>query len=385
MSRILISGGGIAGLALAWWLERGGHEVVVIERASHFEALGHYITLKSGGVAVVREMGLLEACRASAVDLSMVQLQTASGRILHTRDFAELDATLGGFVPFRRADLHSALFDAVRDHVEIRYGEQLSAVRQSGDQIKVELISGAHESFTALVGADGIHSRTRRLVFGDGFERPMQGHYLALTASVRHHMQAGIAHVFLGRGQVVILFPAAADSVSALVYYGDDHRLPAQRDALSLRRFLLDTYADFAPEVLETFQALDADSFVFMDRVAQVRLPHIVNGRVALVGDAAHCPTFLSGMGSSLALQGARMLAQHMNGASANMPQALVRYEHDVRSLAEAYQASGARMRPYFLDRSSHVALLRNTVLRYTPKWIMRRSMQRFYQVEKSD
>lgn len=385
MARILISGGGIAGLALAWWLERAGQQVVVIDRATAFEPLGHYITLKSQGVAVVREMGLLQACRASVVDLDRVHLQTAAGRPLLERGFEELDHTLGGFLPFRRADLHGALFSAVRDRVDIRYGDQLRAISQRGDRVDVDFLSGRQDSFDLLVGADGVHSRTRQLVFGDGHERPLGGLYLALTVRFPHGMQAGVAQVYLGRGQVVILFPTAADTASALVYYGDGGPLPEGHDALSLRRFLLDNYQDFAPEVRRTFGALDAGSFVFMDRVVQVHMPAITQGRVALVGDAAHCPTFLSGMGSSLALQGARQLGQCIADNGTPLPQALARYERQIRPIAQGYLNGGARMRPFFLDRRRHYTLLRDSVLQFTPEWVMRRAMQRFYQAEGLD
>jgi 2-polyprenyl-6-methoxyphenol hydroxylase-like FAD-dependent oxidoreductase len=382
MNRILVSGGGIAGLALAWWLERAGQQVVVIDRATAFDPLGHYITLKSQGVAIVREMGLLDACRASEVDLSAVRLQTAAGRPLLERGFDELDSTLGGFVPFRRADLHGALFNAVRSRVEIRYGEQLRMVRQAADRVDVEFLSGTSESFDLLIGADGVHSQTRRLVFGEGFERPLGGLYLALTVNFPHGMEDGLAKVFLGRGQVVILFPTAVDTASALVYYGEGGPMPEGQDSLSIRRFLQDNHADFAPEVRRAFTALDADSFVFTGQVTQVRMPAITRGRIALVGDAAHCPTFLSGMGSSLALQGARQLGRCIAGSPRDLPRALACYEQEIRPVARGYLDSGARMRPFFLDRRRRYALLRDSVLRFTPEWMMRRSMQRFYQAE---
>src|SRR5215510_14400517 len=161
--RALISGGGIAGLSLGFWLERIGIEPLVIERAPRFEALGHYIALKGNGVEVMRQMGLESACRAREVQFERSLMLTSTGRLLRKGSRDEFDHNLGGYILFRRADLQATLFEAVRDKLEIRYATELVSLRDQGEQVDVEFSAGNSESFDFVIGADGIHSRTRRL------------------------------------------------------------------------------------------------------------------------------------------------------------------------------------------------------------------------------
>jgi 2-polyprenyl-6-methoxyphenol hydroxylase-like FAD-dependent oxidoreductase len=380
--RALISGGGIAGLALGFWLERIGIEPVVIERASRFEALGHYIALKGNGVAVIRHMGLEPACRAREVPFERSMMLTSTGRLLRMGGRDEFDHNLGGYILFRRADLQASLFEAVRDKFEIRYGTQLVAIRDQGVQVDVELSTGNSESFDFVLGADGIHSRTRKLVFGDGFIEPLGGHYIALTMDVAHGLPPNQIRSYFGRGQSVHVFLTSPSRVSLVVYHGDGAVQLAGKDSGAVKVFLLEAYSDFAPEVLSIFQAIDERAFVFVDAIAQVRMPSIVKGRVALLGDAAHCPTFMSGMGSSLALQGAQALALHLEQQRDDPVHALRSYQATITPIAERYQASALEMRPMLLDRRPWLAWARNAGLRLTPEWLMERKTRQFYHAE---
>ncbi len=380
--RALISGGGIAGLALGFWLERIGIEPVVIERAPRFEALGHYIALKGNGVDVIRQMGLESACRAREVRFERSMMLTSTGRLLRMGSRDEFDDNLGGYILFRRADLQASLFEAVREKLEIRYGTQLVALHDQGERVDVELSAGNSETFDFVFGADGIHSHTRQLVFGDGFIEPLGGHYIALTVDVAHGLPANQVRSYFGRGQSVHLFLTSPDRVSLVVYHGAGGVTLAGKDIGSVKAFLLDAYKDFAPEVLGVFNALDERAFVFVDAIGQVRMPSIVTGRIALLGDAAHCPTFMSGMGSSLALQGARALAVHLEHQMDEPVRALQSYQAAILPIAERYQASALEMRPMLLDRRPWLSWARNAGLRLTPEWLMERKTRQFYHAE---
>lgn len=357
-------------------------EPVIIERASRFEALGHYIALKGNGVEVIRQMGLESACRAREVRFERSMMLTATGRLLRVGSQAEFDQNLGGYILFRRADLQATLFEAVRDKLEIRYSTELVSLRDQGAQIEVELSVGTSESFDFVIGADGIHSRTRRLVFGDGFIEPLGGHYIALTVDFAHGLPANQVRSYFGSGQSVHMFLTSPDHMSTVVYHGAGGAQLAGKDSGSVKAFLLDAYNDFAPEVRAVFNAIDERAFVFVDAIGQVRMPSIVKGRVALIGDAAHCPTFMSGMGSSLALQGAQALAVHLEHQRDDPARALRSYQAAILPIAERYQASALEMRPMLLDRRPWLAWARNAALKLTPDWLMERKTRQFYQAE---
>jgi 2-polyprenyl-6-methoxyphenol hydroxylase-like FAD-dependent oxidoreductase len=174
--KVIVSGAGVAGLALSHWLARLGATAVVVDRAPRFQALGHYISLKGNGVEMVRRMGILAACEARAASIDEVHFYTAARQSLRSERTAALAKALGGYILFRRSDLQAALYELVRERADIRFGTQIEQVRLAADEVEVRLSDGRTERADLLVGADGIHSHVRGFVFGGGFERPLGGY-----------------------------------------------------------------------------------------------------------------------------------------------------------------------------------------------------------------
>jgi 2-polyprenyl-6-methoxyphenol hydroxylase-like FAD-dependent oxidoreductase len=307
---------------------------------------------------------------------------TATGKLLRMGSRAEFDQNLGGYILFLRADLQAVLFEAVQAKLEIRYGTEIVDGHDQGAQVEVELSTGKKETFDFVFGADGIHSRTRHLVFGEGHVQPLGGHYIALAVDFKHGLPANNVRSYFGRGQSVHLFLTSPNRVSAVVYHGDGGMKIAGKDSGSVKAFLLDAYSGCAPEVCALFDALDEQAFVFVDVIGQVRMPSIVKGRIALLGDAAHCPTFMSGMGSSLALQGARALASHLEQRPDDPARALLSYQAAIAPIAKRYQANALGMRSVLLNRQPWVEWGRNVALRLTPDWLMDRQTRQFYHAE---
>jgi 2-polyprenyl-6-methoxyphenol hydroxylase-like FAD-dependent oxidoreductase len=315
------------------------------------------------------------------VSLRELRAHTADGRLLRTVDASLLAQNIDGAIFFRRSDLHAALYEAVRGETELRFGQEVSAVRELGESVEVDLASGT-EHFDLFIGADGVHSKMRRELFGEAGWRPMGGRYIALTVECDHGLPVGVVSVYFGRGQAVALLPPTAASLSAIVYHGAGGLQPSSREAAALGSFLRAAYAQFAPEVRRTFAALDERAYVYCDDIAMVQAPAIARGRVALLGDAAHCPTFMSGMGSSLALQGARVLSLALRAHPQDVPAALAAYERAITPIARGYQASADKARHAFLNRNPLVKGARDALLRWTPGWLFSRSAQGFYHVD---
>lgn len=378
--RILISGGGIAGLASAFWLGRRGVDLLIIEKAARFEPLGHFIALKAKGVEVIREMGLLDVCRKREASIRRIRYLTSSGKLLREADPADYEKTLGGYIFFRRADLHLALYEALEGKVEIRYGTEVENVLGSGEGVTVSLSGGRVESADLLLGADGVHSRTRRLVFGEGYERPIGGRYIALTVDGTHRLEPGCLSVFLGWGQQVALGAVSPRSVSGIVYHGDGGLEPRGKTNSEIKSFLIEAYAKFPRDVCDFFEAIDEGSFIFTDTINMVRMPSLVSGRVALIGDAGYCPTFMSGMGSALALQGARTFADSLGRSPDDVSDALAEYERSIVPIARGFQQNALKAKPVILGRNALPNLLRNAVVRFVPGSFLRKRARRFYQ-----
>lgn len=205
--KVIVSGAGIAGLSLAYWLDRIRATTLVVERAPRFQALGHYITLKGNGVEMVRRMGIYQACEARSAPIEETRFYTMHGKLLRSERMAALNKILGGYILFRRADLQAALYELVRDGADMRFRTQITEARLSKNGVEVVLSDGSTERGDVLVGADGIHSHVRGLVFGDGFKRPLGGYYIAATQKLRHGLPLA-THSYSGVGRMVTSFPS---------------------------------------------------------------------------------------------------------------------------------------------------------------------------------
>jgi 2-polyprenyl-6-methoxyphenol hydroxylase-like FAD-dependent oxidoreductase len=165
-----------------------------------------------------------------------------------------------------------------------------------------------------------------------------------------------------------------------MIYHGDGGLpMPDGRDQPAMRRFLSEAYGDFPEHVRAAFSRLNEETFVYRDTIARVEMPSIVKGRVALMGDAAHCPTFMSGMGSSLALQGAHALAVALSRHEADIHAALVAYEKVIAPIAAQYQKSALLMRPFLLSRNSMLSAVRDATMRLVPNWVLEIETRRYY------
>ena len=377
--KVIISGAGVAGLALAHWLDRIGASSVTVEKAPEFRPVGHYVSLKGNGVEMVRRMGILERCEARAAPLEELRMYTADGRFVRSEHTAALAKALGGYILFRRADLQDTLYDLVRDRADIRFGVHIEQIDTTVDGVAARLSDGTVEHADLVVGADGIHSHVRGLVFGQGFEKPLGGHYISTTQKLDHGLPP-ITHSYLSIGKMVTLYPVAPDTVSAVAYVGAAEGTPPRE---GIREYLLDTCADFPDPVLHVLEAITPDDFVYSDVIAQVEMPHITGNRCALVGDAGHCPTFLSGMGSSLALQDAHVLAGNLARSPHDLPAALAGYEAAMSPVALRYRDNARGAHALFLTPNRIRARLRNLGLRLAPGRVFEQGARRFIDAER--
>jgi 2-polyprenyl-6-methoxyphenol hydroxylase-like FAD-dependent oxidoreductase len=343
---ILISGAGVAGLALALNLGTRGHRVVVVERASHLRVNGSPIDVRGEAIRVAEAMGLLAPIRRHRVRMTEEVVWVDSDDVAVARTPADQISDSDDDIEIAREDLTRILARALSPDTTIRFRDSVDAITDDaitdgGDGVEVHFTSGAREHFDLVLGADGLHSAVRRLTFGPEHDYLRHlGLYVALTDlpgenhSVRRspmynfpdHL-AGIAR-YNGRALGVLLFR------TGLIDY-DHHDVDAQKkigaDAFG------DTTSWKVPQLLD---AVRDDSEFYFDSVSQIHMPTWHEGRVALVGDAAHCASLLSGRGTSLALTGAYILAEELTHGSDDLATAFERYEARQRPYVELAQNS---------------------------------------------
>jgi 2-polyprenyl-6-methoxyphenol hydroxylase-like FAD-dependent oxidoreductase len=339
---VLISGAGISGPALAYWLHRSGWAVTVVEKAGAPRDGGYPIDIRGTATEVVRRMGVLPRLREAHIDARRVTFLDAGGRqVASLAPHAVAGGAEGQDLEVRRGDLTAMLYALVRDDVEFLFDDSIGTLGQSGQGVDVTFRSGQRRTFDLVVGADGTHSRTRESVFGpeERFHHYL-GYCFALFTMPNTFGLSREVVLWNTPGKAAALYAVADDA--GLHAFLNFHRPCPPADALrspgAQRELVAAAFADAGWEVPGMVDAMrDADD-LFFDTAGQIRMPRWSDGRIALVGDAAYAPSFLTGQGTSLALAGAYTLA-HALATNRDHAVAFAVYERGMRAFVTMNQA----------------------------------------------
>jgi 2-polyprenyl-6-methoxyphenol hydroxylase-like FAD-dependent oxidoreductase len=319
--KILISGGGIAGNALAFWLSKLGHNVTVIEWYPSLRATGLQLDLRGHGIEVMKRMGLEEAFRSKKAPEQGVQLVDKTGK---RRAYFPANKSGKGLQDFTtdweimRGDLCQIIHDATKDRTSYIFGTSVESLEEKNDAIEVRFADGKAESYDLLVGADGQGSRIRKMLLGsDAVDKviPLGGYvgYLRIPRAVQEGEEEYIATWYLATNSRFIMtrrhseheMQAYLICTADAKQINEAYRQGADKEKKAFAEFFHG--AGWRTE--ELLEALKGSDDFYCERVAFVKMDSWSRGRVALVGDAAYCPSVMTGMGTTSALVGAYILA----------------------------------------------------------------------------
>ncbi|GAA2465075.1 FAD-dependent monooxygenase [Streptomyces sp. SID6137] len=340
--RVLISGASIAGPALAHWLDHYGFEVTVVEKAPTVRGGGYAIDIRGTAREAVDRMGLLPRLRAAHVDTQRITFIDAAGETVGSLAPEQMTGGAAGLdLEVRRGDLADALYTPLRDRVEFLFEDSIATLDDDGDAVHVVFDSGAHRSFDLVIGADGLHSNTRRLVFGP--EEPFHRYLGHVFAGFTLPNEFGLVHEAAiwnepGRSAVLYAHEPSDRLHGFLTFTRETPPFEAFRDPRAQRDLAADRFPEQVWHLPRLVTAMREADDLFFDIVSQIHLPTWSHGRVALAGDAAHATSFLSGQGSSVALVGAYILAGEL-ATHAGHQEAFAAYERRLRPFAERNQA----------------------------------------------
>jgi len=359
--RVAINGIGVAGPTLAYWLRQYGHEPVLFEKAPALRTGGYLIDFWGLGYEIADQMGLLPILHEHCYLMRRLSMVDSKGR-----EEAGLDATQmrnmlqGRFISIARADLSAALFRACAD-IPAHFGVHITAIEQNKDSVIATLSNGREERFDLVVGADGLHSQVRDLVFGPEaqFEKPLGCYVAALRIPGYPHRdeltyvshtvpKLQVGRVALRNGETLILLICRAELIGGIP--------PREQEKKALRR----AFGDMRWEVPEILDGMDkADDFYF-DRISQIHLPYWSCGRIGLLGDAAACVSLLAGEGTGLAMIEAYVLAGELHRADGDFARAFTAYEARLRSFVTTKQRSALRFLNFFAPETAFALKWRN-------------------------
>ncbi|HEX3817289.1 MAG TPA: FAD-binding domain [Chthoniobacterales bacterium] len=368
MSRltILISGAGIAGSTLAYWLRRCGFEPVIVERAPEFRSGGYMIDFWGLGFEVADRMGLVRRLQEVGYQIERIQFVDEKNNLRSELNGDVFRRALGQrFVSLPRGDLARAIFDLVADNTEVIYDDSISALHEAADGVQVNFTRRAPRKFDLVVGCDGLHSAVRTAAFGAEakFEKYL-GYCTAsfLTADYpRRNEHAYFSYAAPGRQ---ISRYALRDGRTAFFIVFAQPESPNEKPP-DARRLLHKTFRhDRWIELPEILRRLDRCDDLYFDAVSQIGMPSWSRGRCVLVGDAAFCPSLLAGEGASFAMAGAYILAGELQRAGGDYAQAFAAYEKRFRPFIERKQRSAAQFATSFAPRTRFGLFVRDQVLR---------------------
>lgn len=354
---VLVSGAGIAGPALAFWLSKNGYRVVVVEVAPGIRPGGQTVDLRGAGGDVVERMGLIPQMHANALEQPGVAWVRSDGSRRAEMPVTAFDGNgLVSKLEILRGDLVDVLYQATKDSVEYRFNTRISKLDQGDDGVDVTLADGTQLHADLVIGADGPHSAVRAMVFGpeEEFVKPLGG-YNAWFSAPDHVGLDGWYLMYLAPGGLNASMRSTHDPAitKAGLAFQSEPIAYDRHDLDQQRQILVDRFAGAGWQCDALLAAAQvADDFYF-DSFLQVHMPGWTSGRVALVGDAGYCASPLSGMGTSLALVGAYLLAGELGPADSL----------DAQRIQAALKGYQTKMRPY-VNKCQDIP---NRVERYAP------------------
>ncbi len=343
--KILISGGGIGGLTLAYFLEKYGFSPVVIDSAHEFKRRGYLLALNEQiGQKVAEKMGILSTLKELEVPLTHNAMYDTSGKELLGFDLDPKTLNQRVGLMLNRADLHLSLFNAVKNDVEFRMNQEITAITQSENGAEVTFPNGKKEMFDLVVGADGIHSKTRELTFGKGFETHMGYAYFAFMTSNLEMAKTLKEHdlkIIRGNGFTIAYHRLKNDEIGSYVFHKEkvlEHVAPSDR-----RDYVLKKYGKYDKNFNAVLEGMNKDEYIFHDGFTQIIMPAWYKDRVCLIGDAAFCPTPASGVGASMAMAAAYIVAKNLSKTE-DYKKAFSDYDGYMRPYINKAQSTAARM-----------------------------------------
>lgn len=346
-ARILISGASVAGLTLAYWLRAYGFEPTVIERANGLRPGGQAIDVRGVGLDVARQMGVLPEIQKHNTNMRGMSFVDADGAELWR---SESETLTGGVidnpdVEILRDDLCAVLYDTARRGATFRFDDSISGIEQRLDEVRVSFEHAGPETFDLVIGADGLHSNVRKLVFGPEVEFLHDlGTYIAVFTTENF---LGLDHwqVFYRTQDAMAGLYSARDNTEARAILGfvSEALEYDYRDAGQHREILQDYFGGHGWETPRLLTEMwKAPDFHF-DSAGQVWMERWSDDRVTLLGDAGYCGSPLSGQGTTVAMVGAYVLAGELAAADGDHRAAFAAYEHELRPFVELNQHYGIR------------------------------------------
>ncbi|MET0790095.1 MAG: FAD-dependent monooxygenase [Polyangiaceae bacterium] len=343
--KVLVSGASFAGLSTAYWMNKLGYQVTVVETASALRTGGTAVNIEGRTIGVAERMGILEPIRANRLNLERWEYKNAADVTEGSMQMRqEGEPPPDDELEVERNTLLSLLFDLVKNDVEFKFSDSVTALSETSNEIQATFRDGSQRSFELVFGCDGSHSTVRKLCFGGEAEYThFLEQYFSITIVEKSLIRPNTAQIFNVPGKGIML-NAYKDKTDIVFCFVSEKEISYDyRDEAQQRRIVLEQFAGLGWRTPELLEEIDHSNSFYFDKLCQVKMPSWSKGRVALVGDAAYCASPAAGKGGSLALDGAAALADAFQKYPGDFARAFQEYERSFRPFIEEVQAEAVR------------------------------------------
>ena len=361
--KALIQGAGISGLACARVLDERGWDVTIVEAATAPRTGGYMIDFWGIGYRVTRKMGIEAAIRDAGYDVGSVRSLGPDGAARAELRVDVFRRMVGNdYTSLPRGDLAAAIYRTVEGSVPTLFDDSITGIDQRSDRVRVTFENAPADDFDLVIGADGLHSNVRRLVFGpeERFE-----HYLGckVAACVVDGYRGGTSDTYLTYsvpGRQIGQFTLRGNRTMFLFVFRDEH----DDHGMTPKEQLHNQFGDAGWESRQILAAVDDVDDLYFDVVSQIRMDRWSDDRVLLIGDAAGCISLLGGEGTGLAITEAYALAGELARAGDDHRRAFDSYESLLRPFIEGKQAGAERLLGFFATRTRFGLWFRDVAMR---------------------
>ena len=360
--KVLISGAGIGGLTLAYFLHKNGYQPIIIEKAASLRDGGYMIDFFSSGISVAEKMGIIDQLKAKNHGSNIIIQQNEKGVKQFILNMSGFRASVKGkLFNFLRTDLSDVLFEKIKDNVEVRFSTSIESITQDDKQVIATFNNGKQEIFDILVGADGLRSNVRSKIYPpEKVEELYLGYYVcALEHNVPINVNKGeVISMLCPKRQIMTYDTGNGVSNSLFVFQSEKQKDLTTAEEVEV---LKAEFAEFASPVPEIIDEAAKKEKLFFDQVTQIRIHDKWHkNRVVLIGDAAFCITLLSGQGSSMAMTAAYVLSEQLNKNEDNVTQAFESYERELRPMIETMQKKAVKNAATYVPSTKFNLWIRN-------------------------
>jgi len=340
---VLISGASIAGLTMAYWMNYYGFKVTVVEIGAAPRRGGSPIDVRGDALDTARRMGILDAIKAAKLPTEGLKFMNAQNEVQGIMLVEEIGAIRpGDDTELRRDDLVDILYENAGSDITYKFSNRITHLAQDAEKVNVTFKDETTGTFDFVIGADGIHSGVRKLVFGEEEQFTYFLNYYFSVFEVDGSLgEKHFGHMFNTPDNMATIYFYNADAADAILAFRAPDKITINRNNIQEQKeIVIKAFDGIGWKVPQLIEELKRSETFYLDQGCQIKMPAWTKGRVALIGDAGYAPAFPTGMGSTLAMQGATVLAD-----------ALAEFEnHEI-----AFNSYNERMRPVVEDLQATV------------------------------